>query len=61
MNKNEYFQRVFEGQTLSLEREANQYAIEIKELTNALEQAKLNLIETEDLLSHARKELRKYT
>lgn len=59
MNKNEYLSRVFEGQISYLKREITNYEEEINDLTVALEQAKLNLVDTRETLKYAEDEMRK--
>lgn len=60
MNRNEYFQRVFDGQINSLKREIKNYEEEIRDLNCALTQAELNLKETLETLKYAEEEMRKY-
>lgn len=59
MNRNEYLQRVFEGQVNSLKREVEQYENQIEHLEGELKEANLNLTETLQTLEYAENEMRK--
>lgn len=59
MNKQEYLQRVFEGQISSLTREIQQYEYEIEHLESGLREAKKNLEETKVILEIAKQEMDK--
>lgn len=59
MNKQEYLQRVFQGQINSLTRQIEDYEDEIKHLESGLREANKNLEETKVILEIAKQEMSK--